>query len=418
MNIKLRYGNKNIEFSLKDENVAGVLYPQSKINKKAEEIIAQAMSAPISSEPLYKIVERKKPDSVAIIISDATRPIPYKLMLPPVLNELHLAGIKSQQITIIIGTGCHRANSCEETKLALGEDIIREYQVINHNCDDELTSIGRLTDGTELLINTMAAKANLKIALGSIIPHKLAGYSGGSKAILPGISGRAAITANHSMMNDPRAAEGKWLNNPVRRQMDEAAKLAGLEYILNVVCNENNQVMVAVAGDVENAWQEGVKHCQQISSVSVPYKCPVTIISCGGYPRDLNVYQSIKSITNASKLTEKRGTIVVVARCQDGYGDDIFCQWLKDAFRPEDLIERINNKFVLGGHKGSVVADIVKRHEVVLVSDLTEKEVKNLFMVYQPNINSALRYVEKKHGPEYRAWVIPYAGLVLPKVER
>ncbi|MBM7855918.1 nickel-dependent lactate racemase [Desulfohalotomaculum tongense] len=417
MKLKLPYGRSYLQVDIDPGNVAGVLMPRGMRTAGAEETVREALAAPIGSDSLYRLALQKKPRHTAIIISDVTRPVPYGVMLPPLLEELRQAGIKPEQITIVIGTGCHRPNTKQETIQALGQDIVSRYKIINHHCDGNLVLMGTLNDGTRLWVNSTVAGADLKLALGLIIPHKLAGYSGGSKAILPGVCGRETITANHSMMNDPQAKEGNWKDNPVRIQMDEAAKRVGLDFILNVVTNHKNEIVSAVAGDVKLAWLKGVEACRWLCSVTVPYQCPVTIASCGGYPRDINVYQAVKPMVNASQLTEKGGTIVICARCQEGYGDRIFARWIRDARTPGDIIDRFNEQYVLGGHKGYVLAELVRNYEVVLVSDLCREDSGRLFVTHQPDLAGAVNYIKEKHGPGYRAWVLPYAGLILPAMD-
>ncbi|MBO8137960.1 MAG: nickel-dependent lactate racemase [Desulfotomaculum sp.] len=413
MKLKIPYGSSHLQVDVDDKHISGIVNPGDSSPANAKEIIIKALKNPLGTETLFKLANNINPAAAAVIISDVTRPVPYNVMLPPVLDELHRAGIQEKQVSIVIGTGCHRSNSKEETIKALGEKIYSSYKIVNHNCDGDLTYCGTMSDGTKLLLNSEVVQADLKAALGVIIPHKLAGFSGGAKAVLPGVSGRETISANHSMMKFPQVKEGNWQNNPVRKQMNEAARVVGLNFILNVITNNKNEVVEAVAGDAELAWEQGAKICRSLYEVPVPHKCPVTIVSCGGYPRDLNVYQAVKSIINAAVFTEKGGTIIACARCQEGYGDSIFAQWLKEAQAPGDIVKRFNDMYVLGGHKAYAVAELVKNHEVVLVSDLGPRDVNNLFMTYQPSLKKAFQYVEKKHGPDYRAWIIPYGALIL-----
>jgi nickel-dependent lactate racemase len=417
MIIKLPYGPSQIETEIKEHNVAGIIMPPGIDSHEApKDIVLTALANPIGSDSIPVLVTRNNPNKVAIIISDVTRPVPYNDMLPPVLDELQQAGVRQEQITIVIGTGCHRPNTKDEIVTALGNEIVNAYRIINHDSKNNLMSVGFLASGTELLINSAVATAQLKIALGLIIPHKLAGYSGGSKAVLPGIADYKSIEANHELMTKPHVQAGSFQSNPVRKQMNEAARIAGVNFILNVVTNHQNRVIAAVAGDVDLAWRQGVQYCRDSALVKVPYKCPVAVISCGGYPRDLNIYQAIKPMVSADKFIKPGGTIVVCARCQEGYGDSVFAEWVKEARTPEDIISRFKAGYALGGHKAYVLAKLLKTNEVVLVSDLKPEETKALFLTYQPDIANALQYVENKHGPDYRAWVVPYAGLILPDV--
>lgn len=419
MRIKLPYGDTYLEAVIEEKNVAGILLPKGQpILKSPEEVIASALANPIDSPTLFALVKKIKPQKAVIIISDVTRPIPYQEMLPPVLDELHRGGLTKEQICIVIGTGCHRANTLEETEKALGRELLLKYIVENHDCDRNLTSVGWLSDGSELLINSTVAHADLKIALGLIVPHKLAGYSGGAKSILPAVAGRQVIEANHAMMRQPEIGIGRWQDNPIRQQMNEAADMVKLNFILNVVTNEQNKIVAAVAGNFKSAWEAGVDFCRKLSTVEVGYRCPVTIASCGGYPRDINVYQAVKAIINAANITAEGGTLVICARCQEGYGDNVFAEWIASAGKPEDIIKRFSKQFVLGGHKAYVLAKLVSKYEILLVSELSKDTCEKLFFTNQPSLKSALNYVKEKHGPNFRAWVLPYAGQVFPKLAK
>lgn len=411
----LPYGNTSLNLDIQEKNIAGVIMPNEIgiHNKSPEERIAHAMANPIGSKTLASLAQSANPKKTCVIISDVTRPLPYDLMLPLVLRELHQSGVSADSITIVIATGAHRPNTPEETLQALGKEIVEKYKIVNHNCDLEQRFMGKLSDGTELWLNSTVAEADFKVALGIIIPHNLAGFSGGSKAILPGVSGRQSIVANHQMMNKPNVSANKIQDNPVRGQMNEAARLVNLNFILNVVTDHKDRLAAAVAGDPISAWMEGVKLCQRQAAVTVPYKSQAAIISCGGYPRDMNVYQAIKPMVNGKKFVVKGGTVVAVAKCQEAYGDETFAQWLKNADNPEDMVREFAKGFVLGGHKGYVLANLVKDCEVVLVSDLTEKQTNKLFMKYKPNLEQAIDYLKQKHGDDYKAWVVPYAGILM-----
>lgn len=415
MEIYLPFGKDRLKLNIARSNLAGVVEPPGNSPGCARQLVAEALAQPIGCYPLPELLANTRPKSVVIIISDVTRPIPYQYLLPPLLAILHRQGLAAEQITIVIGTGCHRPNTRAEIVAALGSEIADSYRVINHHCRRDLQTVGLLSDGTPLELNRVVAEADFKIALGAIIPHKLAGYSGGAKAILPGVAGYQTITANHRMMNQPFVNAGSWQHNPVRRQMVEAARMAKLNFIINVVTDYNNEIIAVVAGDLEQAWQQGVIYCEKSCRVTVQYQTPVVICSAGGYPRDLNIYQAIKPLQNAAMFALPGGTIILCARCQEGYGDPTFAQWLKEAASPRQLIERFEQGYVLGGHKGYVLAKIVEKYQVILVSELSKSDTDRLFMTYQANLPAALDYVAQKHTPHYQAWVIPYAGLILPE---
>ncbi|WP_066634673.1 nickel-dependent lactate racemase [Desulfolucanica intricata] len=417
MQLKFKYGKDYIITDIKDENVAGVLLPKELPgNDNPLQVVVDAMNSPIGTPTLSQLAVNKKPERVVIVVNDATRPTPYRHMLPPVLDELHRAGVEREKITLVIATGAHRPNTEEESRLTFSDRVVNNYRLVNHNCDEDLTSLGKLSDGSELLVNAEVAAADLLITTGIIIPHYIAGFSGGRKSILPGVAARPLITANHARMTDPRVDTARWLDNPVHKIMTEAAKKVGVDFILNVVTNENNQIVAAVAGDLEKAWEAGVQKCSDLNLVPVEEPVEVVIAGAGGYPKDLNLYQAQKPMDSAARVTRAGGTIILVAECSEGYGNSTFTKWMTEAQSLEDIYERFRQGFVLGGHKAYAYAQVLKDKEVVLVSAMSKEDVENMFMTYCSSLEDALAYVERKHGPGYKALVMPQAGLVLPQL--
>ena len=417
MQIKLKYGNSYITAEINDKNLVDVLLPKEQSEAENPLIpVKEALGNPIGTPLLSQLAVQKKPEKVVIVVNDATRPTPYRYMLPPLLEELHTAGVKKEQITLVIATGAHRPNSDEESRRTFSDNIVDNYRLINHNCDENMISLGQLSNGSDLLVNADVAAADLLITTGIIIPHYIAGFSGGRKSILPGVAARPLITANHASMIDPRVDTARWRDNPVHQLMTEAARIARVDFILNVVTNENNQIVGAVAGDLEQAWEAGVKISSDLNLVTVEESVDVVIAGAGGYPKDIDLYQAQKPMDSASRVTKDGGTIILVADCSEGYGSAVFTNWMTEAKTLEDIFNRFNMGFVLGGHKAYAYARVLNKKEVVLVSSMPKKDVENMFMTCCHSLEDALIYVEKKHGPDYKAIVMPQAGLVLPKL--
>ncbi|ACV61878.1 conserved hypothetical protein [Desulfofarcimen acetoxidans DSM 771] len=416
MQIKLKYGNSYMTAEINDRHVAGVLLPkeQAEVDNPAG-LVREALSRPIGTPLLSELAAQKKPDRVVVVVNDATRPTPYDHMLPPLLDEIHSAGIYKEQITLVIATGAHRPNTEEENRRIFSDSIVDNYRLVNHNCDENLFSLGQLSNGSDLLVNAEVAAADLLITTGIIIPHYIAGFSGGRKSILPGVAARPLITANHASMTDPRVDTARWKDNPVHQLMTEAARMAGVDFILNVVTNEKNRIVAVVAGDLEEAWQAGVNISSDLNLVDVKEPVDVVIAGSGGYPKDINLYQAQKPMDNASRVTKDNGTIILVAECSEGYGSPVFTNWMTEARNLQDIFERFDKGFVLGGHKAYAYARVLDKKEVILVSAMSEKDVKNMFMTCCHTLEEALNYAEKKHGPDYRAIIMPQAGLVLPR---
>ena len=233
---------------------------------------------------------------------------------------------------------------------------------------------------TPVRITRVVAEADRRICLGNIEYHYFAGYSGGAKAIMPGSSTPEAIQANHSMMVDERARAGNLKDNPIREDLEEGERMCPADFILNVVLDEHKKIIHAVAGDVTEAHRAGCKFLDSLYQVEIPEKADIVIVSQGGAPKDANLYQTQKALDNSKHAIKPGGSIILVGACQEGMGSAIFEEWMTQAGRPEDLIERIRKNFKLGGHKAAAIAQILKRADIRLVSEMDPNFVRSIFM--------------------------------------
>ncbi len=413
MIIELAYGKgiKNLE--IPEENVAAIIYPKDQSGvDNPEEAVEKSLDNPIASPTLREIVSRFKTPKIAIIVNDITRPVPYKWILPPLMRQLE--GVPTENIDFIVATGIHRAQTDRENRELYSDEFVEKYRFSNHDCDKGLEVLGLLSDGSSISINKKVADADIVVGTGMITLHYFAGYSGGRKSIVPGVSGRDIIERSHSMMVDPLATCGCLEANPVSDIMIEGAKKVPLFFVVNVVTNSKKEIVRVVCGDMEKAWLDGVEVCRVMSCYPMKKKYPVVIASAGGYPKDMNVYQAQKALEYASYATEKGGTIVLVAECLEGYGEETFENWVDEADCPEAIMERLKEGFELGGHKAYAIARIVCESDVILVSSLTGERVENLFCHPVENLSDAIAYIEKKHGKNFRALVMPEAGATFP----
>lgn len=417
MEAAFKYGHNEISISLDDKNILGVLISKAKVQvKNPSRDIANLLRHPAGCAPLYDSLLEKKPVRPVILVNDATRPTPYYLLLPPLLDVLVSAGIDLSTLRLVVAAGAHRPNSPRENLELYTEAVTRRCNVINHNAEGELAGLGLLSNGEKLLVNPEVAGADFVIATGNINPHEIAGFSGGRKSVLPGVAGRGLIEKNHSLINDYRVDAGRWKDNPVHLLMVEAAKKVGVDFILNVVTDGEGNIAGTVAGDLEIAWEAGVEISKAVHVVPAGEKADVVIAGAGGYPRDMNVYQAVKAMRNAARTVRGGGTVVLLAQCHQGYGDETMTRWFKAAGRPQDILDRLKEGFVLGGHKAYAIAQVCAEKEVVLVSSLSPEDTRGLFMTYMPDPAAALEYVRAKHGPDYKAYVMPHAGITLPEV--
>jgi nickel-dependent lactate racemase len=388
---------------------------EQEILKDPEDKLGKLLKNPVGISYLKELISQKGTRKVLIIVNDITRPTPYKIILPPLLNELGEVGINNEDIKFIVATGIHRGNSKEEMNNIFGEDLVSTYKFINHDADSpDLHYRGKLKSGNELWVNSIISCSDFIITTGVIVPHYFSGFSGGRKSILPGICGRKTIEANHARMVHADSRAGNLKGNPVHEEMQEAAEKVGVDFNINVVTNEHHEIIEIVAGELLASWQQGVEVCKKIYLCPIKQKAEVVIASAGGYPKDINVYQAQKALNNAYQATKPGGTIILLAECSEGYGEPTFKKWIEEASSPDDIIWRFNKKFILGGHKAYSIAKLTRKAEVILISSLPQNKARKLFFIPMKNLSQALNYVKDKYGEDFQAYILPSGNTVLP----
>lgn len=416
--LNLKYGDTSISFYLNRENIINTLSAnviESLSNPSAR--LEQLLGKPIKSPALAQLIRDKKTKTILIIVNDITRPTPYHILLPPLLEKLEQTGIAKEDITFLIATGAHRGNTTEENIKIFGEELVSTYQFINHRCDDEnLLDLGRLRSGNRLLVNPIIEKVDFIITTGVIVPHYIAGFSGGRKSILPGICGRETIEKNHANMVHPSAVAGNLIANPVQDEMMEAIEKVKVDFNVNVITDENGIIIDIVAGALTESWLQGVEVCRNTYFSPIKEKADVVFTSAGGYPKDINVYQAQKALENAYQAVKPGGTIVLVAECREGVGNSICQQWAEEAHSIRDIEERLKKRFVLGGHKAYAIAKVAKEVEIILLSSLNKEQTKKFFMKPIDHIEQALALIQEKYGDDFKSYIIPSGSIVLPQL--
>jgi len=414
--MKLKYGKGEVELPLPDKNILHVLnLKEQEILKDPEDKLRKLLKNPIGNSYLKELISQKGTQKILIIVNDITRPTPYKIILPPLLNELGEVGINNEDIKFIVATGIHRGNSKEEMNNIFGEDLVSTYKFINHDADSpDLHYRGKLKSGNELWVNSIISDSDFIITTGVIVPHYFSGFSGGRKSILPGICGRETIEANHAQMVHHNARAGNLKGNPVHEEMQEAAEKVGVDFNINVVTDENHKIVEIVAGELLTSWRQGVGVCNKIYLCPIEKKADVVIASAGGYPKDINVYQAQKALENACHAVKPGGTIILLAECTEEYGEVTFEKWIEEANTPDDIIKRLKNKFVLGGHKAYAIARAVKEVEVILISSMPQEKIRKLFFIPMESVSQALNYIKQKYGEDFQAYILPSGNTVVP----
>jgi lactate racemase len=412
MNFKYGFCKSYKEFSIDDQNILMEVKPNElAVDVTGVEEVFRAMRKPIGTKRLSEIV--KPGEKIAIITSDITRPMPSKLVLPAVIDELTLAGVKDEDITVVFAIGSHRPHTEDEKKYIVGEEIYKRVKCIDSD-PKACIRFGVTKRGTPVDIFNIVATADRRICLGNIEYHYFAGYSGGAKAIMPGVSTRDAIQANHSAMVKNEARAGAIDDNPVRQDIEEVIKYVPIDFILNVVLDEKKNIMKAVAGHHIEAHREGCKFLDSFYKVEIPEKADIVITTPGGYPKDINLYQAQKALDNAKHAVKPGGIIILVASCTEGLGEKVFERWMLNAKSPDTMIEDIQANFELGGHKAAAISLVLKNAKIFLVSDMKEDFVKNLFMVPFTDVNEALRKAFEEQGNDAKVILMPFGGSTLP----
>ncbi len=392
----LNYGFGYQVLEVKENNLIQVLslnpFPQL---RNEEEEVRFALEHPMGTPRLRQIV--KPGEKIVIVTSDITRPMPTRKVLPLVMEELRVAGIKWGEIIVVLARGIHRPHTEREKRFLVGEEIYAQVEVRDSDLQDWVR-LGTTRRGTPVEIYRPVVKADRRVCLGNIEYHYFAGYSGGAKAIMPGVSTRTAIQSNHRMMIDPCSGPGEWEHNPVRQDIEEAIQFIPIDFILNVVLDDQKQIVKAVAGHYQLAHREGCRFLDQLYKVEISSLADIVITTPGGYPKDLSLYQAQKALDNAQHAVRTGGIIILVAACSEGLGDKVFERWMLTAQHPEQMVEDIGRNFEIGGHKAAAIGKVMKKARIFLVSEMDPLIVQRLFMQPFGEVNSALKQAFKELG--------------------
>jgi len=415
MKLEVGFGNSPQSIDIPDKNLIGIMEPNIiSVKLTGSEAVKEALQNPIGTPRLTEIA--KPGEKIAIITSDITRPLPSYEIIPSVLAELWQAGVDPSDVTVVFGLGSHRRHTMDEMKKLVGVEVFDQVQCIDSDPDD-FTHMGVTKLGTPVDITRVVAEADMRIGIGNIEYHYFAGYSGGAKAIMPGVSTRAAIQSNHSRMVEQQAAAGRLTGNPVRDDIEEAVVYCPLHFIVNVVLDEHKKIIHAVSGHHIKAHREGCKFLDSLYLKEISERANIVIASQGGAPKDLNRYPPHKALENAKYAVSKGGVIILVGSCVEGMGEEVFEEWMTESETAVSMIDRIQKEFRLGGHKAAAIAMVLENCDVYLVSDMEPDFVRRIFLQPFSSVQDALDTALKKLGSDASVLVMPYAGSTLPKVK-
>lgn len=399
----------NLDYEILESSIESM--PET--DKTEDEIVLDAMAHPISSPKLSELSRGKQ--KAVIICSDHTRPVPSRHIIPFMLKEIR-EGNPQADITLLIATGFHRATTREELVGKFGEEIVDQEKIVIHDSQnmDDMVNLGTLPSGAPLLINKIAAEADLLVSEGFIETHFFAGFSGGRKSVLPGVSSAVTVLGNHcsAFIDSPYSRTGVLENNPVHRDMIAASRMADQKYIVNVIIDADKNIVHAVAGDAIEAHAAGCRFLRQYCQVTPEKAADIAISTNGGYPLDQNMYQSVKGMTAAEAASGEDGIIIMVSSCGDGHGGEGFYQALKNCESPGSLMEEIlkvpQDQTKPDQWEYQIQSRILMRHRVIYVMcEQYRAMAEEMGFETAADVNEALAKALEEKGKDAHITVIP-----------
>ena len=422
MKVHLAYGRHGLDVELPDH--ADILMPASTpALPDPSQAVARALAQPIGSRPLAQLL--RPSDSVAVVFSDVTRPAPNTVLLPPILETVEAAGVPHQQVVLINGTGMHRPNTQEELDFMLGPEIAGGYRIVQHEARDRSTLAYLTTNraGVEVCINSDYLRADVRILTGFVEPHIFAGYSGGGKAVLPGVAGADIVMHNHgaTMLSHPKATWCRTDGNPVFEEMRDIALATRPTLLVNVTLNERKEITGVFAGEMVAAHDAGIARAARQALRPVPHRYDIVVSTNMGYPADINLYQSVKGISVAAQAVKTGGAIIVAAECADGLGHSDFEELLASRPSPHDLLEMIRaagfSQYDQWGVQCLAMAQA--RADVHLYSSLSRQQTETAHLYHCEDIGDTVERLReefrRRHNEEPAIAVLPYGHLTVPQ---
>jgi len=422
MRVRIDYGKSGLEVEIPEENLSEIisLKPAPPLAEPEDEV-RTALEEPIGTPPLGDVAKGKK--RACVVVSDITRPVPNKVILPPLLEVLHKAGISRENTWLLVATGLHRPNTREELREMLGEDILNGYRIIQHNAREkrEAKFLGTAPAGTPVYINRHYLEAELKILTGLIEPHLMAGYSGGRKAICPGISSLETMKFWHSprFLESDMATSGILTGNPVHQEAEAIAEMAGCDFILNVVIDAQRKISGIFAGSLKEAFAAGVSLLERFAKVPISSPCDIVITTSAGYPLDTLFYQAIKGLVGALPAVKDNGTIIMAASLSEGLGAEEFSRILLNTQSLNDFMQDIisGRRFVIDQWQIEELAKVLRKAHVSLYTQgLEENLVRKIFVEPISSVEAGIERALVRYGRKAKIAVIPQGPYCIPYV--
>ncbi len=355
--------------------------------------------------------------TVAIAVNDKTRPVPHDLLLPPLMDRLSALGIPDSAITFYIAVGTHPVITNDDFPSILPAEIIRRYKIVSHDSENEemMVFLGQTSRETPIWSNKNYVSSDLKIVVGNIEPHQFAGFSGGVKTAAIGLSALQTINHNHTLLTHPEAKLGTYMKNPVRQDIEEIGQKINVHLAINAVLNQQKQIFQVLAGDPRIVVRTGLETSRSACQVAVSQKYGLIITSPGGYPKDINLYQSQKALAHASLITRAGGTVILVAACTEGTGSNHYEDWMQDKHSHAQVLQQFSAEgFRIGPHKAFQIARDASRVKMMFCSEMNEKLSHKLLLNPVSELQTAIDLAIAAMKPGELVGVMPHASSTIP----
>ncbi|MEW9122600.1 MAG: nickel-dependent lactate racemase [Thermotaleaceae bacterium] len=418
-NLTMKYGSTSVEIELSDFKGLQVLQSQEMTPiEDVKAAVNAALDHPIGSEPFDKLFFPG--DKIVIVVSDVTRLwIRHDLFLPHIVEKLNNLGIADEDIVVLVATGTHRDQSEEERCKIVGQELFSRLRVIDHNCDaPDLVDVGTTSRGTNVNVNRLLTERK-SILTGGIVHHLMAGFGGGRKSIVPGVAGRTTIAQNHLHALDPLSEKSNPLigvgvleNNPLHLDMVESADLVKPTFLFNVVIDTKGNPSKFLAGHWLEAWKEGCQWADKKFGVPIEEKADVVIASCGGFPKDMSLYQSTKTLFNAAMAVKPGGTILLLAECREGAGADEFFSWSKP-LKEGCLDSELRAGFTIPGYIFYAAVELAQKANVLMLSSIDPALTAPMGIKSLNSFEAAMKALNLTDTNQ-KIILMPYGGNTIP----
>jgi nickel-dependent lactate racemase len=411
MKITLKYGKHQRHLVIPEKATVSVLKPSTvSVLENVEKAFEEAMNAPLGGQGFETM---DKPRTVAIAVPDETRPTPVKVLLPLLLKRVYTVfpHLGPEQVTIVIGGGLHRPLDGQGMRRVVPQSLAPGCRVVSHDAvHSPMSDYGMTSRNTPILINALFAEADLRLVIGNIDPHQFVGFTGGAKGAVIGCASESTIEANHGLMFNEGARLATIEGNPVRLDIDEAGDLIGIHLATNVVLDASNRVAKLLVGEPKVVWREGARTCGALYGLSVREKFDIAVASCGGYPKDINLYQAQKGLAHAAQAVKPGGKILLMAACPQGIGDEVYSEYVSRFRTPEAVLEDFRHMgFKMGAHKAFLFGRTLVAFDVAIAADMQPEVLSKCQLRACDPQETVERWVETFPGSP-RVAVIPNAN--------